>query len=169
MNKLALDNLDRRLLNAVQSNNLLTAEQLSAHVPLSPSAITRRIRRLRDRGIIARDIALLAPEFTDQLLRAVVTVQYRDHSNGESIEHLKKALISDPRVQLCFEISGEFDLLVVIAATDMTHYNTFTQSLLTAHSAVSRFVSNFVRSDLKNAPCFILDELRSDGSIALAD
>lgn len=53
-----LDAFDRRLLALLQQDAGLTAEQLAEHVALSVSAIQRRIRRMRDRGVIMKDIAL---------------------------------------------------------------------------------------------------------------
>ena len=52
-----LDRLDRQLLNLVQADSAQTAEQLAEHVGLSPSAIQRRLKRLREQGVIARDVA----------------------------------------------------------------------------------------------------------------
>ena len=49
-----LDRFDIALLNLVQRDDAQTAEGLAEKVPLSPSAIARRLRRLRAEGIIAR-------------------------------------------------------------------------------------------------------------------
>ena len=54
-----LDRFDRQLLDLVQQDAALTAEQLAEHVSLSPSAIQRRLRRLRDQGVIVRQVAVL--------------------------------------------------------------------------------------------------------------
>jgi Lrp/AsnC family leucine-responsive transcriptional regulator len=67
-----LDKLDVALLNLLQANNVATAETLARDVPLSPSAITRRVRRLRDNGLIAADVAILSDALLGQRLRAVV-------------------------------------------------------------------------------------------------
>ena len=57
-----LDRFDRHLLNLVQEDASQTAEQLAAAVPLSVSAIQRRLKRLRETGIIQRDIAVVDPK-----------------------------------------------------------------------------------------------------------
>jgi biotin operon repressor len=51
-----LDKLDMQLLALVQQNNLLTADQLAERIGLSPSAIARRLRRLRASGAIIADV-----------------------------------------------------------------------------------------------------------------
>ncbi|MEJ1936434.1 winged helix-turn-helix transcriptional regulator, partial [Nostoc sp. NIES-2111] len=57
-----LDDFDRRLLRAVQANNQLNADQLGDAAGLSPSACLRRMKRLRDEGIIESEVAVVAPE-----------------------------------------------------------------------------------------------------------
>jgi uncharacterized protein (DUF885 family) len=64
-----LDPFDLALLNLIQRDDSQTADQLAAQVALSPSAIARRLRRLRADGWIGRTIALLSNRFTDQRLR----------------------------------------------------------------------------------------------------
>jgi Lrp/AsnC family leucine-responsive transcriptional regulator len=59
-----LDALDIQILNAIQADNRLTAEALSERLPLSPSAITRRLQRLRSEGAIAAEAAVLSEALT---------------------------------------------------------------------------------------------------------
>ena len=54
MPELDLDRFDRQLLTLVQQDAALTAEQLAEHVSLSASAIQRRLKRLREQGVIQR-------------------------------------------------------------------------------------------------------------------
>lgn len=153
-----LDRLDRRLLNRVQANNLLTAEQLSEHVPLSPSAITRRLRRLRDKGLIARDMAVLSPAITERLLRAVVSVQCRHEPGSDSFDQFVDSLTAEPNVQTCFRLSGSIDLLIILAVRDMNEFNAFAGRVLGSNPTVVRYETTFIRAELKNAPIVHLDE-----------
>ena len=73
------DSFDLKLLNALQANADRTAEELADIVPLSPSAIARRVRRLKESGAIERTIALLSPEIVERRLRAIVRLQLHEH------------------------------------------------------------------------------------------
>ena len=106
-----LDRLDIALLNLLQENNLATAEALAGAVPLSPSAITRRVRRLRDQRLIAANTSILAPELTADRLRAVVQVQVHEHAEEKGIAALRARLTAAPEVQLLLSIAGPVDLL----------------------------------------------------------
>ena len=57
-----LDEFDLKLLDAVQRNNRLTAEQLTEKVCLSASAVQRRLHRLREPKVIEAEVAIVLPD-----------------------------------------------------------------------------------------------------------
>jgi Lrp/AsnC family transcriptional regulator, leucine-responsive regulatory protein len=69
-----LDEFDLKLLDAIQRNNRLTAAQLAERVCLSPSAVQRRLHRLRERKVIEAEVAIVSPEALGQSLTAIVEV-----------------------------------------------------------------------------------------------
>src|SRR5688572_8826160 len=80
---LMLDRFDLALLDAAQRDDSKTANDLSAQVPLSPSAIARRLRRLRRDGWISRTIAVLSSRLVENRLRAVVLLQLGEHADRQ--------------------------------------------------------------------------------------
>jgi DNA-binding Lrp family transcriptional regulator len=153
-----LDRLDLALLNLLQENNVATAEALAQSVPLSPSAITRRIRRLRDEGLIARDVSILSPSLTEHRLRALIHVQLKEHAPENGLAAFRERLRQADEVQYCAEITGPFDLLAIIVTRDMATFNAFADAMLEAEPAVRRYETSFVRREIKNAPIVRLDE-----------
>jgi Lrp/AsnC family leucine-responsive transcriptional regulator len=81
-----LDRFDIALLNLLQADNLATSEALAREVPLSPSAIARRVRSMREEGLIAADMAVLAPGLVDDRLRAIVQVQVHEHAEEKGMD-----------------------------------------------------------------------------------
>lgn len=155
-----LDRLDVRLLNLLQANNLATAEELSVSVPLSPSAITRRIRRLRDAGVIARDVAILASALLADRIRGLVLIRLNAHGDSVDLAALRQSLADTPEIQLCFEISGSFDIGAIVVARDMERFNAVVDQAIGNQPAVQRFETNFFKRELKNSPMVMLDEER---------
>jgi DNA-binding Lrp family transcriptional regulator len=153
-----LDKFDIALLNLLQANNVATAEMLARDVALSPSAITRRVRRLRDNGLIAADVAILSDLFLSKRLRAVVQVQLNDHAETGVIAELRKQLAEAREVQLCLEITGPFDLMLVIVARDMAAFNAFADAVFGANPGVRRYEASFVKRQIRNVPAVWLDE-----------
>lgn len=153
-----LDRFDIALLNRLQVDNLATADAIAATVPLSPSAITRRIRRLRDQGLIAADIAILAPALVEERLRAVIQVQVHDHAEEKGIAALRGRLAAAPEVQLLLDISGSFDLMLLVATRSMAAFNAFADDYLASDAAVKRYETSFVKREIKHRPTWPLDE-----------
>ena len=156
--RIDLDKLDIRLLNCLQANNLATAEELSSSVPLSPSAITRRIRRLREAKLIAQDVAVLSPAMLEGRVRGLVLIRLHVHGDSADLAALRRSLVDTPEVQRCFEITGPFDAAAIVVARDMNSFNEVVDSAIGDQPAVQRFETNFFKREMKNSPWVILDE-----------
>lgn len=143
-----LDRLDRALLVCLQRDNLQTADALAEQVGRSPSAVARRLRRLRATGAIAADVALISEEAAGQPLSAIVQVQLDRHAPQQG-DALRRRLIASPNVQLCLDISGAFDILLLVVAADMDDYNAFTIAHLEEQPAVRRLETSFVKKRIK--------------------
>jgi Lrp/AsnC family leucine-responsive transcriptional regulator len=152
------DSFDLKLLNALQEDADRTAEQLAELVALSPSAIARRLRRLREVGAINRTVALVSPKLADKRLRALVSLQLHDHALAAGLAELKARLELLDEVQLCLEVSGTDDMVLLVACRDMAEFNAFADSELAASPVVRRYETSFVKKEVKYRPMIHLDE-----------
>ena len=147
-----LDRFDIALLNLVQQDDSLTADRIAAQVPLSPSAIARRLRRLRAEGWIARTIALLSRKLTDRRLRAIVAVQLSEHADQRGKTALLDRIRAAHQVQFCYELAGADDLLLLFDCSDMAEFNEVAEAVLVADPTVRRYETSFVKREAKFAP-----------------
>ena len=149
------DTLDLRILDLLQRDALLTADELAQRLPLSASAIARRIRRLRESGVIAEDVSVLS-EQVGPFLSAVVQVQMDRHALA-AVEALRRRLVASPHVQLYLEISGTFDLMLLVTVRDMDAFNDFVDTMLAADPVVRRYETSFVKRRRKFSTALPLD------------
>lgn len=152
------DSFDLKLLNALQEDADRTAEELAELVALSPSAIARRIRRLRESGAIARTVALLSSEIVDHRLRAIVRLQLHEHERAADFAEFRDRLARRDEVQLCLEVSGSDDMLLLVTCRDMVEFNAFADAELAASPVVRRYETSFVKKEIKNRPMVRLDD-----------
>jgi len=152
------DSFDLKLLNAMQEDADRTAEQLAELVALSPSAIARRLRRLKEMGAIARTVSILRGDLAETRLRALVQVQLQDHAEKSGLATLRARLQALDEVQWCFEVSGTDDLMMLIACRDMASFNAFADTVLAASPVVRRYETSFVKKEVKYRPMIRLDE-----------
>lgn len=147
-----LDDFDLALLNLVQKDDSRTAEQLASNVALSPSAIARRLRRLRKDGWIARTIALLSPRLTQDRLRAIVLMQLSEHADLAGKAALERRLVASGQVQFCYEIAGPHDLVALFDCATMADFNRYADELLASSPTVHRYETHFLKREVKFAP-----------------
>lgn len=153
-----LDRIDRWLLESIQQDAALTADQLADRIPLSPSALARRLRRLRREGWIERTIALISSRLTDRRLRALVLVQLSEHANRAGKEALLARLHAAEEVQIAWEITGAHDLAVLLDCQSMDSFVALAEDLFASGGTVRRYESSFVKRNLKFAPFVRLGE-----------
>ena len=75
-----LDDIDRRIISALQADGRLAMVDLAERVGLSPTPCQRRVKRLEDEGVITRYAALVSPPALGLGLQALVQVTLDDHS-----------------------------------------------------------------------------------------
>jgi Lrp/AsnC family transcriptional regulator, leucine-responsive regulatory protein len=144
-----------RLLACLQENNLQTADMLSEQVGRSPSAIARRLRRLRATGAIAADVSVVADDSAGYPLTAVVHVQFEHHAAAE-VGQFRRRVCASQNVQFYLELAGSFDVLLIVVAADMDEYNGFTADML-ERGPVRRFETTLVKKRVKATLAVPLD------------
>ena len=143
-----LDRFDRLLLNLVQQDSAQTAEKMSEQVPLSPSAIQRRIKRMRDDGVIIREYALIDPAKVQRSTFFVVALQV-ERERPELLAHLRRWLMSEPYIQQVFYVTGEADFILIVTAPDTEAYDELMSRLVGENPNVRRFTTNVALNVVK--------------------
>jgi Lrp/AsnC family transcriptional regulator, leucine-responsive regulatory protein len=134
-----LDSVDLALLDALQINSAQSNQALAASLGLSPPTCLRRVKRLRDAGLIAREVALLD---TDKLaalqghgLTAIVEVSL-DRQGADALAAFEARVVRDAAVQQCYRVSPGPDFVLVVAVADMPGYQALAQRLFTSDANV---------------------------------
>ena len=135
-----LDDFDRRLLNLVQSDAGQTAERLAASVGLSPSAVQRRLKRLRETGVIVRETAIIDPKCIGSPVSFVVALQV-ERERPEMLNQLRAWLEAREQVQQAFYVTGDADFVLVVTAPDTEAYDGLMSRLMAENPNVKRFTT----------------------------
>ena len=143
-----LDQIDRKLLAAMQANGRLTADQLSDACGLSPTAALKRLKKLREEGVIEREVAIISPKAVGLRTMIIVLVTLERESKAE-IDAFKTAIRNTPQVVEGYYITGEADFVLTIAATDIEEYEEFTHSFFYDKLRVKSFKSLVVMDVVK--------------------
>ncbi len=146
-----LDRIDRRILRCLQRNNRLTNVELSAEVGLSAPACLRRVRALREAGMIEADIALLSPKATGRKVSVIVGVTMARGST-DVLDAFKRKVNATPAVTQCYLVTGDVDFILVVQVEDMSAYQAFLEQVLYDDATVKAITSHVVVTRSKFEP-----------------
>src|SRR3954469_11256606 len=134
-----LDGTDWALLAQLQEDSSLSNQDLAAQVHTSPATCLRRVKRLREAGLIEREMAVLNPERLAAALghglEAVVEVSL-DRQGSEAQEAFEARVVADAAVQQCYRVSPGPDFILIVHARDMPDYLALAQRLFTSDANV---------------------------------
>lgn len=136
--RFAPDPVDRHLLRLLQEDTGRTLRELGDEVGLSPSAVQRRLRRYRAAGVVTREVAVLDPAALGPVTLAVVLVTLE----RESARHhaaFRARVLSEPRVQQCYELAGQWDYAVVLVTASLAECRELSDRLFMADGNVRRY------------------------------
>ncbi len=137
-----LDDVDRRLLDLLQSDATRTNQALAEAAGVSPATALRRVRRLTETGVIERQVALLAPRFSDVGLTAIAEVSL-DRQGAELLQAFEARAVAEPAVQQCYRVSPGPDFVLVAWVPDMAAWAALVQRLFTQDANVRNVKTYF--------------------------
>src|SRR5688572_23560213 len=142
------DDIDRRILIALQESGRLSNLALAERVGLSAAPCMRRVRALESAGVILRYVALLDARAVD--FAVTVFAQVRLSRPGErELEAFESAVRARPEVLECYLMSGEADYLLRIVVPDVAAYERFLKDSLTRFQNVASIRSTFALRQAK--------------------
>ena len=132
----------------MQDNCRITAEQLSKEIGLSASACQRRINKLREDGVIAREVAILSKEKISPVLTTIVEIAL-ERETPNIIDDFKSSMLTIQEVTQCYYVTGEIDFILILNVRDIDHYQNFTQKFLFDNPNIRRFNTLVVMETVK--------------------
>jgi Lrp/AsnC family leucine-responsive transcriptional regulator len=117
-----MDHTDLAILSALDKNSRATVSEISKEVNLSTPAVSERIRKLEDAGIITQYTVKLNSHKMNLKLTAFVFVTLK---GGASIAQFRESINSYPEVLECHHIAGEYDYLLKVLLQDTQELERF--------------------------------------------
>ncbi len=154
-----IDATDIKLLEALQSDASLSNQALAERAHVSPPTCLRRVKRLRDAGLIEREIALLSPDKLAAALGHGLTALVEitlDRQGAEQLEAFEARVVLDEAVQQCYRVSPGPDFMLVVHVADMPRYLALAQRLFTSDANVRNVKAFFSTKRAKFEPKVLL-------------
>lgn len=142
MKKIVLDELDKRILVALQENAARTNHELAELVHASAPTCLRRVKRLQESGVIARQVALLDPTKIGTGLSVIVEITL-DVQSTERLLEFEKLVAAETAIQQCYRVSSGLDFVLILQVRDMEAYHALAHRVFASHANVRNVRSFF--------------------------
>jgi Lrp/AsnC family leucine-responsive transcriptional regulator len=137
-----MDEIDRRILNALQIDSSQTNSELAATVHVSPPTCLRRVKHLTETGVIQRQVAIVAPEKVGPSLTALVEISL-DIQAAERMTEFEAHVASEDAVLQCYRVAPGPDFVLVVQVADMPAYHALAHRLFATHANVRNVKAYF--------------------------
>lgn len=144
-----LDKIDRQLLKLLGENSNVTVKELALKVKLSATPVFERVKRLETSGYIKKYIAILDAEKLNYGLIIFCNIKLKQHERSIGNDFVSDIMRLSEVVE-CYNISGDYDFLLKVYASDMKHYQDFVFNKLGSVKSIGSTHSTFVMCENKN-------------------
>ncbi len=139
-----IDDLDQRIVRALNQNARKSFRDVAKEVGTSVTAVINRVKKLEDSNFIRGYIPVVDPEYFGLNLIAIIAIRI---SKGKLLE-TQEQIANDSRVVSVYDITGEWDSMLIGYFKDRMDLNDFVKELLSLEN-VDRTVTHIVLNVVK--------------------
>ena len=126
-----MDDIDRRILRALQEDADRPVAEIAEKVGLSASPCWRRIQKLEAERVIERRVALLSPDKMNVGVTVFVAVRTSRHDE-DWLRDFAQSVTRIPEVVELYRMSGEIDYMMRVVVPDIKAYDDVYKRLIAA-------------------------------------
>lgn len=145
-----LDDIDRRIVQALQADGRMSIQDLAAQVGLSPSPCARRVKLLEEAGVIKGYVAVIDQEKLGLPVSVFASIKL-ERQREEELDRFGAAVQRWPEVADCYLMTGQRDYLLRIIVSDLAAYERFLKDKLTRLDNVASIESSFALGQVKRS------------------
>lgn len=143
-----MDAHDLLIAAALQTDSRQSVDVIAEQIGLSASAVHRRIARMREDGAIRGDVSMLDPKAFGVGMTFIVEIVLEKVRVAE-VTAIKKRLKAAAEVQQIYNVTGDVDLMLIVLARDVEHFEEISRNLFSADPLVRRYRTSVVMDRVK--------------------
>jgi Lrp/AsnC family transcriptional regulator len=155
-----IDELDRKILVALQEDSSQSLEEIAATVGASKTPVWNRIKKLKAGGVIDRQVAIVNPDAIGLGMCFYVLVRTAEHETGW-IEQFLTALKKRPEIMEAHRLAGDVDYILKVRVADAAAYDAFYRAL-TADISIFNVTSLLSMEELISTTKLPIADITSD-------
>ncbi|CAH2404543.1 Transcriptional regulatory protein DoeX [Mesorhizobium ventifaucium] len=148
MAALKLDQIDLKILDAVQRDGRITKLALADKVGLSPTPCWMRLRKLEKAGIVSGYHAKVAMRAVAPVATVLMEVTLASHRQAD-FDRFERVIRDVPEIVACWSVGGGVDYLLKVMARDIDAYQRLVDALLEREIGIDRYFTYIVTKTVK--------------------
>ncbi|WP_254019786.1 Lrp/AsnC family transcriptional regulator [Mesorhizobium escarrei] len=143
-----LDQIDLKILDAVQRDGRITKLALADKVGLSPTPCWMRLRKLEKAGIVSGYHARVAMRAVAPVATVLMEVTLASHRQAD-FDRFERVIRDVPEIVACWSVGGGVDYLLKVMARDIDAYQRLVDALLEREIGIDRYFTYIVTKTVK--------------------
>lgn len=144
-----LDDMDRKILRALQADPDLSIADLGERVGLSHTPCWRRVKRMKQDGVIVRRATICDPRKLGLPINVLAQLKLQKHDE-DTLEALEQGVLDHPMILDCYSMAGDSDYVLRVVAADIEDYERFLKKVLLHLPGVGSINSSFALKSIKS-------------------
>lgn len=144
----ALDPIDKKILTILQRDATVSHADLAERVGASSASCWRRVKAMETAGLLLDTVRLVNPHKLGRGVNVLCNVRVVNQVHASSIA-FEEFVKDQPEIVECYSMSGDWDYLLRVVATDVADYNAFLMGKMLKHPAVASASSHFALETIK--------------------
>ncbi len=146
-NEVEVDELDLKILDIIKNDAKLSVREIAKILNKSPSTVLSRIKKLEKIGVIKGYATLIDYSKLNYQVTAITLLQVE----GPYIEEIEKLLASEPNVRAVYDVTGEYDVIVISSFKTVSELDNFIKRLLKVPH-IRRSITSIAFRVIKDSP-----------------
>jgi len=141
-----IEELDRKILNALNRDARMSFRRMAKELGISPTTLYNKVKKLEKSGVLKGYIPLIDTESVGYNLMAIISLRVKQEKDIE----VQKALAKFPQVGAVYEVTGDWDLILICyfrGREDLTNFLKKELPLSNIHRTITHLVLNVVKEE----------------------
>ena len=144
----SLSAIDRTILRIMQGDSNARLDFIAEQAGASVATIQRRLRHLREAGVIEGGVIVVNPDAVGQGMTFLILVEL-ERERIDILDTFRRKISGERQIQQCYYITGDADFALIALAKDMNEYQNLIQRLFFDDTNVKRFRTSVVMDRTK--------------------
>ena len=153
---MSIDKKDKLILQLLQEDSTLSVKEISEKIGLTFTPTYERIKNLEKQGVVEKYVAILNREKLGINIVVYCNIRLKEQSQ-KTLKEFEDYISKYDEVQEIISLSGEYDYMLKILASDINSYNNFTVNIISNGPNIGQYHSSIVLAEVKKTTKFKLD------------